>query len=235
MAEKNITTEDAPKKRRFYHNIKDSYNVGRRSYPALPWILLAVFVVTLAIFMAFGYSINYFYYMTFLGILTSLLVTLSTLSLIVRKAMYKQIDGHLGAASAVLQQIKRGWIIESQPVAFSKQQDLVWRAVGRSGIILISEGPSSRVRTLLEDEAKKYKRVVPNVTIHQIQVGNEAGQTPLSKLLSTIRKLKGAPKLTNEEVPAVAKRLSALQASKGMPIPKGVDPMRMKNMKRQIR
>ncbi|QPK93783.1 DUF4191 domain-containing protein [Actinomyces sp. zg-332] len=235
MANKNVTTENAPKKRRFYHNIKDSYNVGRRSYPALAWILLSVFIATIAVFLLIGYAINYFYYMLFLGILTSILVVLSTLSFIVRKAMYKQIDGHLGAVSAVLSQVKRGWIIDEQPVAFNKNQDLVWRAVGRNGIILISEGPSTRVRPLLDDEAKKYTRVVPNVPIHKVQVGNEENQIPLSKLLSTIRKLKGQTKLTSREIPAVAKRLSALQAQKGMPMPKGIDPMKMKNMKRQIR
>lgn len=235
LTTKNTDMKNGVKKRRFYHNLIESYKVGRRSYSMLPWFLLGTFILTLAIFVGVGLLINYPYYMLFLGILTAILLTLIVMSSIVRKAMYSQIDGHLGAVSAIISQVKRGWIIEKQPVAFTKNQEIVWRMVGRSGVILISEGAPSRAKQLLEEEAKKYRRVIPNVTIHMLQAGNEQGQIPLSKLLSKIRKLKGSPKLTVNEVPAVAKRLSALQLNKGMPIPKGVDPMRMKNMKRPIR
>lgn len=235
MADNKVNSEEKPKKRRFYHNLKDSYAVGRRTYKHLPWYMLGAFLATVAVFGLIGFAINHLYYMLFLGVLTSILVTLSTMSFFVRKAMYKQIDGHVGAVSAVLSQVRRGWIVEERPVAYSRNQDVVWRIVGKKGIVLITEGKPSAVARMLEDEAKKCRRIVPNVQIHFIQVGHEDGQVPLEKLLSSLRKLKASTKLTTQEVPAVAKRLIALQASKGLPIPKGIDPMRIKNARNTIR
>src|SRR5690606_33341164 len=107
-----------------------------------------------------------------------------------------------GAVGAALGQIRRGWNIEEQPVAMNpRTQDLVFRMVGRPGIVLVSEGPPHRVRRLLEDERRKVARVAPNVPVHLVQCGNEDDQVPLPKLVSHVQRLKG--KLTAAEVAAV--------------------------------
>lgn len=142
----------------------------------------------------------------------------------VRKISYQQIDGQPGATLAVLDEIKRGWNIEQEPIAINaKTQDMVFRMVGKPGIVLLSEGPTAAVERLLKDEARRAARVAPNVPIHQIQVGNRDGQVKLTKLQWTIKRL--PKKLNPQEVAAVSKRLRSLGAA-GLPIPKGVDPFK---------
>ena len=131
-----------------------------------------------------------------------------------------------------LSQIQRGWIIPEQPVAYTREQDLVWRIVGRPGVVLISEGPSSRVRGLMQAEAKRVNKVMRNVPVHQIQVGRDQGQIALRDLQRKLRKLKNT--LTSEEVPQVSARINALRSGEP-PIPKGIDPLRMKPSRRALR
>lgn len=148
------------------------------------------------------------------------------------RAMYAQLEGVKGGVYAVMKSIKRGWIIEEQPVAYNRRQDMVWRLVGRAGIVLISEGPASRVGELLRDESRKCQRVANQVPIHTIQCGSEAGQVKIGKLMSHLRKLK--KQINKEEVPVVANRLQSLSA-KGTPIPKGIDPNKVRVNRRQLR
>ncbi|MFH5823339.1 DUF4191 domain-containing protein [Georgenia sp. AZ-5] len=221
------------KKRRWYHNIADAYRMTKKVRPAITWILVGIFVGVMAIALAIGFAWGHPWYMTFFGLLLALMLMMIVLAQQTRKAGYSQIDGQPGAAGAALGQIRRGWNIEEQPVAVNpRTQDLVYRMVGRPGIVLVSEGPSHRVRRMLEDERRKVARVAPNVPVHLVQYGNEEGQVPLAKLVSHVQKLKG--KLTPAEVAAVAKRLQALGAAR-MPIPKGVDPMKARPDRKGMR
>src|SRR5918996_984477 len=72
---------------------------------------------------------------------------------------------------------------------FSRKQDAVFRAIGRPGVVLVSEGPSHRVRPLLDGERKKLARILPNVTIHVIESGRGEGQTPISQVAKKMNKL----------------------------------------------
>ena len=61
------------------------------------------------------------------------------------RAAYKQIEGQPGAAAAVIQSIRGGTWAVTPAVAVSKNQDIITRVVGRPGVVLVSEGPSTRV------------------------------------------------------------------------------------------
>ncbi len=138
-------------------------------------------------------------------------------------AAYRSIEGQPGASIAALRSITKGWEFGEEPVAVDpRTQDLVFRGLGRPGVVLVSEGPP-RVTRLLESERKKIARVLPNVPIHVIQSGDADGQVPLKKLPNTVRKLKKT--LTTREVAEVSKRIKALGGMR-VPLPKGVDPMR---------
>ena len=106
----------------------------------------------------------------------------------------------------------------------------MWRIVGRPGVVLISEGPASRVRPLLSAESKRITKIMRNVPVHQIQVGRDEGQIPLKDLQSALRKLKNV--LTPEEVPQVSARINALRSGEP-PIPKGIDPLRVRGTSRR--
>ncbi|WP_448072290.1 DUF4191 domain-containing protein [Georgenia yuyongxinii] len=221
------------KKRRWYHNIADAYRLTKQVNPNITWILIGVFVLVMGVALVIGFAWGHPWYMTFFGLLLALMLMMIVLAQQTRKAGYSQIEGQPGAAGAALGQIRRGWNIQEQPVAVNpRTQDLVFRMVGRPGIVLVSEGPGHRVQRLLDDERRKVARVAPNVPVHLVQCGNDEGQVPLAKLVGHVQKLKG--KLTPAEVAAVAKRLQALGSAR-MPIPKGVDPMRARPDRKGMR
>ena len=71
-------------------------------------------------------------------------------------------------------------------MAVTRNQDIVHRAVGRPGVVLVAEGGGpSRLGNLLAQEKKKVARFVPDVPIYEILVGDDEGQVPLRKLNGT--------------------------------------------------
>lgn len=225
-------TTPSGKKRRWYHNIADAYKVTKRTYAWVTVAMILIPVLLMALFILLGWRAGGMIWWGLIGLTLSALADMTVLSLLLRPAMYSQLDGTVGSVYAVISQIKNGWVVEEEPVAVSKDQDLVWRLIGRPGVVLISEGPSSRVRPLLENEKKRINRIVQNAPVTFIECGNEKGQVPLTKLRARMRKLKKV--LTRQEVPAVAARLTAV-ASRNLPIPKGVDPTNTKMSRRALR
>ena len=150
-----------PKKKRrlaqYLQNIKDSYTVSRRSYPWIGWAMLAVLATCLALgaAIALGYGLHLWYWLV-LGLMLAFVINMGLLTFLVRRASYSQLEGRPGAAKVVLDQFSRGWYVESEPVAFTKDQDLVWRLVGRPGVVLIAEGPSTRTRRMLAEAVAVY-------------------------------------------------------------------------------
>ncbi|MPV37656.1 DUF4191 domain-containing protein [Georgenia subflava] len=221
------------KKQRWYHNVRDAYRLTREVNPTITWMLIGVFVLVMGVALVIGFAWGHPWYMGFFGLLLALMVMMIVLATQTRKASYSQIDGQPGAAGAALGQIRRGWTIEEQPVAVNpRTQDLVYRLVGRPGIVLVSEGPTHRVKRMLDDEKRKVSRVAPNVPVHFVQYGNAEGQVPIGKLVRTVQKLKNT--LTTAEVAQVSKRLQALGSAR-MPIPKGVDPMKARPDRKGMR
>lgn len=191
----------------------------------------AALVIALFLLLAFLTNTSWIGWLV-VGIMGSITAALALLSFLARRALYAQVEQTTGAVKVALSQIQRGWIIPEQPVAFTREQDLVWRIVGRPGIVLISEGPASRVRALLNTESKRVTKIMRNVPIHQIQVGHDEGQVALKDLQRELRRLKNV--LTAEEVPQVSARINALRSGEP-PIPKGVDPLRARTSRRALR
>jgi hypothetical protein len=158
------------------------------------------------------------------GVLAGILAMLIILGRRAEKAAYSQIEGQPGAVGAVLRSsLKRGWVGSEMPVAVNgKTQDAVYRAVGRGGVVLISEGPKTRTARMLDDEKRKIVRVGGNVGVTVISVGPDEDAVPLHKLARRLTRIK--PTLTKAEVLAVNNRLNSMGTK--LPIPKGVDPMK---------
>ena len=228
-----MSDSNPPGKRRFYHNLLDAYRLSARTDPALPWILLGTAAAIIGAFMLTAWIIHRSWIgWLIVGIMTAITAVLALLTFLTRRALFAQVEDTAGAVKVALQQIQRGWIIPEQPVAYTREQDLVWRIVGRPGVVLISEGPSTRVRGLLQTEARRVTKVMRNVPVHQIQVGREEGQVALRDLQRELRRLKNT--LTSEEVPQVSSRINALRSGEP-PIPKGIDPMRARPSRRALR
>lgn len=221
------------RKRRWYHKFWDVYQMTRRHDPAITWWMLGVFVGTLAVFVVVGLLLDSLVYWLILGVPTAVLLALLLMGRRAEAAAYKQIEGQPGASVAALSTLRRGWTVEKEPVAVDpRTQDLVFRVVGRAGVVLVSEGPANRVSRLLDGEKKRVARVLPNVPVHLVQLGNEEGQVPLPRLVKKVSKLKG--KLTATETAEITKRLKALGGAR-LPIPKGVDPTRVRPDRKGMR
>jgi hypothetical protein len=159
-----------------------------------------------------------------LGVLAGLVGFMLVLSRMAQKAGYDRVDGQPGASGAVLNQLKLPSIqFDEQPIAVDpKTYDLIFRGTGRQGIYFVTEGPTNRVKKLVEKEVTRTKRILQNVPIHIINSGNESGQVPLAKLRSAIVKKKKVV-LTKDELSQIRGRLNSLGGMR-LPIPKGMDP-----------
>jgi F0F1-type ATP synthase assembly protein I len=231
----NSPAADAPKRGLFSRKPKEAkvkkpsrlkqigevFNMTRRHDPMVPWLMLLAFLGVVAISLIVGLLLNNWITGLIIGIPLGFLAATFILSRRAERAAFAQIENQPGASGAALSTLKRGWITEEQPVAVNpRTQDAVFRAIGRPGVVLVSEGPSHRVKPLLDGERKKLARILPNVTIHVIESGRGEGQTPISQVAKKMNKLD--KELTKIEVSAVSRRISSLGTR--LPIPKGVDP-----------
>lgn len=226
------TKQKKPKKQRWYHQVWAAYKMTRRQDPLVTWIMLAVFCGILAVALLIGFLTGHPIYATVVGLPFSLLGAMFVLTRKAERAAYTQIEGQPGAVRAALGTVRGGWNFEDEPVAVSRHQDLVFRGIGRPGVVLVSEGPSHRVQRMLDDERKRTARVLPNVPIATLQVGSEEGQIALPKVARKVQRMK--KKLTRAESAEVAKRLKALGGVR-LPVPKGVDPLRARPDRKGMR
>jgi len=221
------------KKTRWYHQVWQAYQMTRKNDPAVTWIVLAVFFGIIVVGLAVGLLIGHWLYVLLLSIPFAALGAMFILARRAETAAYTQIEGQPGAAFAALGTIRRGWTFTQEPVAVDpRTQDMVFRGVGKAGVVLVGEGPGPRIGKLLESERKRTARVISGAPITLIQVGDGAGQVPLRKLPREVQKLRG--KLSKAEISEISKRLTALGGIK-LPVPKGVDPMRARPDRKGMR
>ncbi|MGN6440667.1 MAG: DUF4191 domain-containing protein [Arthrobacter sp.] len=201
--------------------IGEVFTMTRRHDPMVPWLMLAVFLGVVAVSFLVGFWLDNWINGLIIGIPLGLLAATFILSRRAERAAFAQIENQPGASGAALGTLRRGWITEEQPVAVNpRTQDAVFRAVGRPGVVLVSEGPTHRVKPLLDAERKRLARILPNVPVHTIQTGRGEGQVPLSQVAKQMGKMKN--ELTKLEVSTVSKRIASM--GNRLPIPKGIDP-----------
>ncbi|MGO4428276.1 DUF4191 domain-containing protein, partial [Streptomyces sp. MCAF7] len=142
------------------------------------------------------------------------------------RAAFGQMEGQPGAAAAVLENVGRGWSV-TPAVAMNRNQDVIHRAVGKAGIVLVAEGNPNRLKSMLAAEKKRMARIVADVPVHDVIVGTGEDQVPIKKLRAKLLKLPRV--LPGGQVTAVNDRLRALgDLMSNMPIPKGPMPKGMR-------
>lgn len=160
------------------------------------------------------------------GVLIGVLLVMIVLGRRAESVAYAQLEGQPGAVGAVINgALRRSWRGSQEPIAMTKQQDALYRVVGRGGVVLIAEGSSTRTKQLVARESTKLKHALRGVQLTTLHVGPDEGAVPLNKLSRTLTKLK--PVLSRREVTDVYNRLLSLRADP-VGIPKGIDPMRMR-------
>ncbi|MEY2690967.1 MAG: hypothetical protein RLZ80_234 [Actinomycetota bacterium] len=206
-----------------FGQIREAYKVTKKEKPWIGAAMAFTFVAIVSIGVLIGSLNNRPIYAAFITLPLALLGAMFLFSFVANRAAYSSIEGVMGAGASVMMAIRRGYTTTPM-VAVNKQQDMVHRAVGRAGIVLVGEG-SNGVRTMLAEETKKVERFVPGVPVTTLIVGDGEGRVAINKLQRTMKKL---PKeLSNNQVREVRNRLKAVGGF-NMPIPKGPMPKNLR-------
>lgn len=155
-----------------------------------------------------------------LAVLFGLMAIMISFGRFAQSAQYSAIEGQPGAAAAVLQNMRGNWTV-TPAVTGNRNMDVVHRAVGRPGVVLVGEGSPNGLASLLAAEKKRTARVAYEVPVFEFQIGDEKGQVPIRKLQRKVMRL--PRNLNSSAVNDLNHRLKALrptlQAPKG-PVPR---------------
>ena len=239
---KDPAPKDAtPKKPGRVAQVRQVFTAARAVDPQIGWWMALAFLGVLLVAVVIGVLTHFLVFAIIIGIAFAALAATIVLSRRAERAAYRQIEGQPGAVGATLSSLRRGWFFDQQPVAAdaARANDMasaamVYRAVGRPGIVLIGEGPPARAQKLLAAERKRVERVAPGVPVLLLRVGDgdAEGEVGIRKLTTRVQRLK--PVLTKDEVSVVNKRLKALGGMR-TPVPKGVDPTKARMDRRSMR
>jgi hypothetical protein len=228
-----------PKRKNPFKQVYQVFTTVRTVDPKIGWWMLLAFVVTVLVIVGIGAAVGHWVYALIMGVPFALLAAMVVLSRRGERAAYRAMENQTGGTAGALRALRRGWYYDEEPVAADVARPgemtnaaMVFRALGKPGVVLLGEGPEGRARKLLEKERKKVARVAPGVPIHTLQVGSGDGQTPVRKVSRTMQKLK--PVLTKDEMSVVNKRLKSLPGIR-QGLPPGVDPMKARMDRKALR
>lgn len=230
----------APEKSGRIQQFRQTYQLTKKTDPRIGLWLLGSFLLVGAV----GFVVFYFLLpskgaiglaMAIVGgVLFGSLAALILFGRRAQKSAYAQMEGQRGAAGAALRMLRRGWRVYEEPVAITKQMDVVYRVVGPPGIVLIGEGNQNRLRQLMANERRRHERVAAETPIHEVVCGNGEGEVPLQKLVRYVQKL--GRDVKPAEMTDVLNRLKALDANRSpIPMPKGPVPTSMKGLRGNMR
>jgi hypothetical protein len=211
-----------PRQKRF-KTIRDAYALAKGEYSFVLLRCLLVFAPLWAAGISLGAIWNRPGYAAFITFPVAALGGFFYFTRLASNAAYASIEGQAGAGASVLMSIRRGWTV-SPAVNVNKNQDMVHRAVGKAGIVLVGEGGAA-VRPLLLDEKRKMERFAPGVPVYELIVGIQSDQVSIRKLQKRMRKF--PKKLSNVQLRELRARLRSI-GGMNIPIPKGPMPKNLR-------
>ena len=212
----------APKKVRF-KTIRDAYALAKQQYSFVLLRCLAVFAPLWAVGILLGAQFGRPGYAAFITFPVALLGAFFYFTRLASSAAYASIEGQPGAGASVLMSIRKGWTV-TPAVSVNKAQDMVHRAVGKAGVVLVAEGGFG-VKTLLNDEKKKMERFAPGVPVYELIVGTNEGEISVRKLQKRMKKF--PKKLSTVQLRELRARLKAV-GGMNIALPKGPMPKNMR-------
>ena len=223
-AKKAVPAKTGPSRRERMNQLKMAFSMTRKADAKMLPLVGGTLVITLAVFVLLGILLNHLVYGIVLGLVFAFFTTTLVFGRRVQKTAFTQVEGQLGAAAAVLQNMRGNWRV-TPAIGFTKEQDLLHQVIGRPGIVLVGEGSPNRVRGLIVAQKRALARVVGETPVYDIVVGDGEGQIPLKGLekhfLRLPRNIKPA------QVNTLETRLKAIRGSSALPIPKGPMPTRV--------
>lgn len=227
----------APEKRPgFFSQLKTLYRFTREAFRWLPLLLIGILLLGVGLGVLIGFLIPPVAIWSIIlwgvtGLMLGVLASLMTMTRLSTHAMYRKLDGMPGAAGHILStSLGRNWQSSEMPVGVNpKTQEAVYRAIGRGGVVVVGEGARGRLTRLVNEERSKVQRVAAGVplTVLYLGHGDGEGEVPIDKLAPTIKKL--PKKIDRTTMAAVIKRVDSVsQSLASLPIPKGIDPTRVR-------
>ena len=212
-----------PNRREKLGQLKTAFSMTRQRDPKMLPLVVGVFLLTFLVFLSIGFAISHPIYVGFLGLLFALVATAVVFGKRVQRTAYAQVEGQLGAAAAVLTNMRGDWRV-TPAVGFTKEQDLVHRVIGRPGLVLVGEGAPNRTRNLIGAEKRKISRIVGETPLYEVTVGEAEGQVPLRDLERHFLKL--PRNIKPAQVNDLDRKLKAFGGAVP-PVPKGPMPNRV--------
>jgi hypothetical protein len=214
-----------------------AFNIQRQEDKRLLPYMIGAFVLIVGISVGVGVWAGGMTMLTLipLGVLLGGLVTFIIFGRRAQKSVYRKAEGQTGAAAWVLDNLRGKWRV-TPGVAATGHFDAVHRVVGRPGVILVGEGSAARVKPLLAQEKKRTARLVGDVPIYDIVVGNGEDEVPLGKLERHLTRLPA--NINVKQMDSLESRLAALGSRAGAAaLPKGPLPNagKMRGMQRTVR
>ncbi|HCT9179378.1 DUF4191 domain-containing protein [Corynebacterium guaraldiae] len=211
-----------------------AFNMQRKQDKALIPIMLAAFLGMGLLFFLIGTLFNGQWFMLILGLGIGAILAMFLFTRRLERDMYKKVEDQPGAAGWALEQQLRNtvgvvWKVKTG-VAATRQQDLIHRVIGNSGVIFVVEGDRKRVGPTLNRLKKRVDRMAGGVPVYEVFVGNGEDEVPVSKLRSHIMKL---PRNYNKnETYDNIRRIEAMDDLPGTTpgLPKGPMPRQAQNM-----
>ncbi|HNM12150.1 MAG TPA: DUF4191 domain-containing protein [Mycobacterium sp.] len=234
-AEAKAARKAASKQRR--SQLWQAFQMQRKEDKRLLPYMIGAFVLIVALAVAGGLAIGGFtgYLLMPLGVVLGGLVAFIIFGRRAQKSVYSKAEGQTGAAAWALDNMRGKWRV-TQGVAATGHFDAVHRVIGRPGVIFVAEGAPSRVKPLLAQEKKRTARLVGDVPIYDVIVGNGEGEVPLAKLERHLTKLPA--NITVKQMDTLESKLTALGSRVGpAAMPKGPLPAqaKMKGVQRSVR
>ncbi len=234
-AEAAAARKAASKQRRI--QLWQAFNMQRKQDKRLLPYMIGAFVLIVAVSVAIGVWAGglTMIMMIPVGLLLGALVAFIIFGRRAQRSVFQQAEGQTGAAAWVLDNLRGKWRV-TPGVAATGHFDAVHRVIGRPGVILVGEGSAARVKPLLAQEKKRTARVVGEVPIYDIIVGNGEGEVALAKLERHLNRLPA--NITVKQMDTLESRLAALGSRAGAAMmPKGPLPNsgKMRGVQRTVR
>src|ERR1700691_3012209 len=234
-AEAKAARKAAGKERR--SQLWQAFTVQRQEDKRLLPYMIGAFVLIVSVSVAVGVWSGGFTMITMivLGVLLVALVAFIMFGRRAQRSVFTRAEGQTGAAAWALDNLRGKWRV-TPGVAATGHFDAVHRVLGRPGVILVGEGSANRVKPLLAQEKKRTARLIGDVPIYDIVVGNGDGEVPLAKLERHLTKLPA--NITVKQMDSLESRLSALGSRAGTAaMPKGPMPgnAKVRGVQRPVR
>jgi len=235
-AEAKATRKAASKERR--SQLWQAFQIQRKEDKRLLPYMVGAFVLIVAAAVTAGVlSGSTFTMVTLipLSIVLGALIAFIIFGRRAQKSVYRKAEGQTGAAAWALDNLRGKWRV-TPGIAATGHFDAVHRVIGRPGVIFVGEGSATRVKPLLAQEKKRTARLVGDVPIYVIVIGNGEDEVPLAKLERHLNKLPA--NITVKQMDSLESRLAALGTKIGpAAMPKGPLPAqaKMRGVQRTVR